>query len=189
VQLSFPIEIDFRNIERSEFVEAAVRERCSRLERFAPDILRCKVTVAAPHRHHVKGNLYHVSIDLHVPGTEIVVNRDPGKDHGHEDVYVAIRDAVNAATRKMQNYVRVRRGDIKRHDVPPHGTIAELHPEQDFGRIKTPEGRLIYFHRNSLLDAEFERLTIGAEVRFEEHTGDEGPQASSVRLIGKHHLE
>jgi ribosomal subunit interface protein len=186
--LSFPLEIEFRNIDRSDFVEDAVRQRCSKLERFAPHVMRCKVTIAAPHRQHNKGNLYHVSIDLHVPGTEIVVNRDPGKDHAHEDVYVAIRDAVEAAARQLQDYVRVRRGKVKSHATPPHGTVSELHPDHDFGRIAASDGRQIYFHRNSLLNATLEQLTVGDEVRFDEEAGDEGPQASSVRRVGKHHI-
>lgn len=186
--MDFPIEIDFRNFERSEFVETAVRERCEKLGRFSSEIMRCKVTVAAPHKHHSQGNLYHVSIDLHVPGTEIVINRDPGKNHSHEDVYVAIRDAFDAAIRKLQDYVRVRRGHVKAHDAPPHGVVSELHPEDDYGRITSSDGRLIYFHRNSLVGADFEQLTVGAEVRFDEEVGDGGPQASSVHVIGKHHI-
>ncbi len=186
--MSFPLEIEFRDIDRSEFVEQAVRDRCSKLERFAPHVMRCRVTIAAPHRHQTQGNLYHVSIDLHVPGAEIVINRDPGKNHAHEDAYVAIRDAFSAAARKLQDYVRVRRGEVKTHETPPHGRVSELHPDQNYGRIAAADGRLIYFHRNSLLDAELEHLTIGSEVRFDEEAGDEGPQATSVRVVGKHHL-
>lgn len=150
--------------------------------------MRCKVTVAAPHKHHSHGNLYHVSIDLHLPGSEIVINRDPGKNHKHEDVYVAIRDAFDAAVRKLQDYVRIRRGDVKRHDAPAHGIVSELNPAKDFGRLMSSDGRLIYFHRNSIVDATFEQLSIGDEVRFDEEAGEKGPQASSVRVIGKHHI-
>ncbi len=186
--MSFPVEIDFRNFERSEFVEKAVRERCEKLGQFSSDIMRCKVTVAAPHKHHAQGNLYQVSIGLHVPGTEIIINRDPGKNHSHEDVYVAIRDAFDAATRKLQDHIRVRRGKVKVHEAPPHGTVSEINAEGGYGRITSADGRSIYFHRNSLVDASFEQLTIGAEVRFDEEAGDSGPQASSVHVIGKHHI-
>ena len=56
------------------------------------------------------------------------------------------------------------------------------------GRIITAEGEDIYFHRNSVLNADFDALEIGMEVRFVAQEGDEGPQVSSVRLIGKHHI-
>ena len=111
-----PLQIVFRNMDKSLAVERAVEDRIMKLERFAHDIIRCKVTVEAPHKHHTKGNLYHVTVDLHLPGAEIIVNRDPSENHAHEDIYVAIRDAVNAANRQMQDYVRMRRTNVKRHE-------------------------------------------------------------------------
>lgn len=158
--MQFPLEIDFRNVDRSEALERVIEERLEKLDRFAPGVVRCKVTIESPHRHHEKGNLYHVRVDLHVPGAEIIINRDPGQDHAHEDPFVAVRDAVNAAARKLQ----------------------------DYGRITSSDGRLIYFHRNSLLDAALEDVVVGAEVRFDEEQGDKGPQATTVALIGKHHI-
>ena len=47
-------------------------------------------------------------------------------------------------------------------------------------------GYEVYFHRNSVLDGAFRRLTVGARVTFVEEVGDKGPQASTVRLLGKH---
>lgn len=146
------------------------------------------VTVEAPHKHHGKGNLYRVAVDLHIPGAEIVANRDPGRNHAHEDVYVAVRDALNAAARQLQDRVRVQRGKVKAHEAPPRGIVSELHPDEDYGRIAAPDGRSIYFHRNSVIGARLEELSVGAQVRFDEELGDKGPQASSVRPIGKHHI-
>lgn len=184
----FETQIEFRNLDHSDFVEGAVRERLKRLDRFADDIMRCRVTVEAPHKHQGKGHIYHISIACHLPGKEIIVNNDPGRNLAHEDIYVAIRDAVNAAARQIEDYVRLRRGKVKSHEAPPHGTVSELNAEQGYGRIATPEGRSIYFHRNSLIDARLEDLTVGTEVRFDEEDGDEGPQATTVHVIGKHHI-
>ncbi|HEY5666217.1 MAG TPA: HPF/RaiA family ribosome-associated protein [Gammaproteobacteria bacterium] len=186
--MTIPLDIVFLNMDHSDAVQSAIEERIGKLEQFSQQIMRCRVTVEAPHKHHAKGNIYHVAIDMHLPGAEIVVNRAKSKNHAHEDVYVAIRDAVNAAGRQLQDHIRQSRGEIKVHEAPPHGTVSELHPAEDYGRIATPDGRLIYFHRNSLLDGNFDDLTIGTEVRFDEEQGDEGPQATTVRLIGKHHI-
>ena len=54
---------------------------------------------------------------------------------------------------------------------------------EDFGRILTPDGREIYFHRNSLLNGNFDKLEVGDEVRFSEEMGDQGPHASTVHLV------
>jgi ribosomal subunit interface protein len=183
-----PLEIVFHNCDRSPAVEAAVRERVAKLEQFAQNITSCRVTVEAPHKAHQQGNLYTVRVDLRYPGGEAVANRSPSGHHAHEDVYVALRDAFKAARRQLQDAQRVRRGDVKPHDAPPHGRIASIDREQGSGYIATPDGREVYFHRNSLLNASFDKLEPGAEVRFSEEAGDKGPQASSVHVIGKHHV-
>jgi len=183
-----PLQITFRDIPSSEAVEAAIREKAAKLDQFYDHIMSCRVIIEAPHGHHHKGKLYHVSVDLTVPGEELVANRAPGEHHAHEDVYVAIRDAFNAARRKLQDFSRKQRGKIKSHDTPLHGKISELVPMEDFGRILTSDGRQVYFHRNSLLEGDLDSLEEGAEVRFAEEMGDNGPQASAVHIIGKHHI-
>ena len=184
----FPLQIRFRNLESSPAVEAAVRQRAEQLERFADKIMSCRITVEAPHKHQHKGNLYHVTVDVRTPGREVVANRSPVEHHAHEDVYVAIRDAFNAARRQLQDQVREKRGKTKSHEVPPHGRISELYPADDYGTITDSTGREIYFHRNSVVNARFDSLYPGMEVRFVEEAGDLGPQASSVYLVGKHHI-
>jgi cold shock CspA family protein len=175
-------------MDPSPAIETAVRERASKLEQFAPDVVSCRVRIEAPHKHHRQGKLYAVTVDLRLPGGEVVASREPSAHHAHEDVYVAIRDAFKAARRQLQDRVRERRGDVKPHELPPHGKILTLDPERGSGRIATSDGREVYFHRNSVLNADFDKLEPGLEVRFHEELGDEGPQASSVHVIGKHHV-
>lgn len=183
-----PLEITFHNIDPSSSMEAEIRRRAQKLEQFAADIVSCRVTVEAPHKHHKHGRLFRVAVDVRLPGSEIVVNRGPSEHHAHEDVYVAIRDAFNAARRQVQDAVRKRRGDVKAHEVPPHGTISAINTDAGYGRITTPQDREIYFHRNSIVGTDFDNLKIGDEVRFSEEPGERGPQATSVQPIGKHHL-
>jgi ribosomal subunit interface protein len=183
-----PLEIVFHQVDRSPAVEDAVRERVARLERFAHDITSCRVTVETPHRHHQQGNLYAVRVELRYPGSELVVNRSPAAKHAHEDVYVALGDAFRAARRQLQDRQRVRRGDVKPHHAPPHAVIASLDRTRDYGRLRTSDGREVYFHRNSVINADFDRLSPDMEVRFHEEAGEQGPQASSVHLISRPHV-
>lgn len=184
--MKLPLQVVFRNMEPSAAVEAAVRERADRLDRFYEHIMSCRVVIELHHRHHHQGNLYHVRVDMKVPDTEIVASREPDEHHAHEDVYVAIRDAFNAVQRRLEDYIRRRRGVVKAHEVPPHGRVAELY--LDYGRIETPDGRLVYFHKNSVAGGDFDHLDVGTEVRFVEEQGELGPQASTVHVIGKHHV-
>lgn len=113
--MKLPLQITFRDMDPSTAIESNIREKAEKLDRFSDHITSCRVVVEAAHKHHNKGNLYHVRLDFTVPDDEIVVSRDPGKNHAHEDVYVAIRDAFDAARRQLDEYARRRRGDVKTH--------------------------------------------------------------------------
>ena len=116
--------------------------------------MACRVVVESPHARHHQGRLYQVHIDITVPGAEWVASRSADKNHAHEDVYVAIRDAFDAAKRQLQEYKRKLKNKVKTHETPAHGQVAELEPNQDYGRIQASDGRDIYFHRNSLVRGE-----------------------------------
>ncbi len=106
--MKLPLQITARNIELTGAIEAAVRGKARKLERFHDGIVSCRVVVEAPHRHHHKGVMYNACIDITVPGGEVVVKREL-----HEDLYVAIRAAFDAARRQLQDISRKRRGGGK----------------------------------------------------------------------------
>ena len=188
--MQLPLQITFRHMDSSEAVAARIRERAGELERFSDRIISCRVVVECRHPRRRQGNLFRVRIDLKIPGREIAVGRDPAAHHSHEDVYVAIRDAFDAARRALEDHVRERRGEVKLHAVPEHGRIARLLPERDGGFILTSDGNEIYFHRNSVANSGFDKLAVGDEVRFVAQHSESavGPQASTVVPVGKHHL-
>jgi len=179
------LQITFRDMEPSVAVEARIREHAAELDRFYDRIVGRRVVVEMPHRHQHQGRLYAVHITLTVPGREIVIGRAPTEHQAHEDVYVAIRDAFEAAKRQLEDHIRRERGETKHHESAGEGWVARLFPERDYGFIDTPDGREIYFHRNSVVDGSFDRLVSGTAVRFVEELGEKGPQASTVRPHGK----
>ena len=136
--MKHPLRISFHNVAQSAAVKHDIRQRAEKLETFFDRITSCHVTIESPHRHHRKGKAFQVRIDLKVPGREIVINRAsnrldvsphsaaarerefaeqhrPSKHGAHEDLYVAIRDAFNAAGRQLQDYVRRQSGAVKTH--------------------------------------------------------------------------
>lgn len=186
--MKLPLQITFRNMNPSEVIEANIRDKADKLNQVFPHIMSCRVVVEAGHKHHHQGNIYDVHIDLKVPDKEIAVSREAGLNHAHEDVYVAIRDAFDAAKRQLQNYSAKIQREVKTHEVSPHGKIFALYPAMDYGLIRAPDGREVYFHRNSVLNSSFDELREGDSVRFHEEVGEKGPQASTVTLEGKHHV-
>jgi len=178
-----PLQITFRDLEPSEALKTRIRELVQRLEKFSAQIVRCQVTVEAGHGHGHQGHLYEVHFQVITPGDSIIANREHATRQSHEDVHVALRDAYRAVRRRLQDRERQRRKDIKRHAPEPVGWVSELYPAEDFGRVETSDGRSLYFHRNSVVGADFDQLTSGTRVRFVEERGEQGPQASTVRLI------
>jgi cold shock CspA family protein/ribosome-associated translation inhibitor RaiA len=207
--MEIPLKITFRDMAPSPAIEANIREKAAKLDSLYDRIMSCRVIVEAPHRHHHKGKTYEVRIDLTVPGGELVINRapkrlaaaklkhseepekdfaelhEPSKHAAHEDVYVAIRDAFNAAGRKLQDHARRQSGKVKVHEPAALARIVKLFPFEDYGFLQTADGRELYFHKNSVLAPGFERLEVGHEVHFAEELGEKGPQASTVRMAGR----
>jgi ribosomal subunit interface protein len=176
------LAISFRNMPHSPAIEADIREKAAKLEEIHDRITSARVVVETPHRRHRTGKLFHVRIDLRVPGQEIVVSREPAADHACEDVYVAIRDAFDAAKRQLGDYAREMRDGVRTHERAPEGRVVRLNGDDGYGFIETPDGREVYFHRHSILGADFDRVRIGDRVRFSEETGEKGPQASTAHV-------
>lgn len=179
-------QVSFHGLAVDEQVRDVVLDHVAQLEHLWDRITGCHVVIAQPHRHHRRGRLYSVRVDLVVPGGEIVVNRDHHLDHAHADVRVALRDAFLAARRRLEDHVRRLRGAEKAHAERARGRVAQLFPLQGYGFIETSDGREIYFHRHAIADHDERRIDVGSTVFFTEEDGDDGPQAAFVQLIHPH---
>lgn len=174
-----------KGVESSDRVRARIEEEVAKLESFFPDITACRVVVDRPQKRHQKGDLYTASVQLTLTdGQEVNANRNPSKDHAHEDVYVAIRDTFNAARRQLKSRAQKLRHEVKNPVGPPEAVVGTLVAEEDYGFLETDDGREIYFHRNSVINDGYAKLAVGDRVIFAEALGDKGPQASTVRPVG-----
>ncbi len=201
--MQIPLQITFRNVKSSQIVQQWIHEEAAKLDAFYPRIMGCRVAIEMPHQHHRRGSVYHVRIDLTLPGGEVVIKRQPtlaprarqvGEAHRrkrlevetpHKNLRLAIDDAFKAAGRRLQDYARRQSGHVKTHEPPALARVSRLVPEKGFGFLTTQDGREVYFHQDSVLNGGFRRLKIGATVAFAEEMGDKGPQASTVRVVRK----
>jgi ribosome-associated translation inhibitor RaiA/cold shock CspA family protein len=164
--MQIPVQVSFKDVKPSDFIKTAIEKHVARLERFFPRIIGCRVVVEAKNRHGHKGTLYSLGIDLSVPGKEIVIGRSGPKDHAHEDIHVAMRDAFNAAARALEDHARHIRGDVKPHDLPLQGKVVALFLEDGYGFIATPDGDEVMFRRESLGNRDLSTLKVGDEVHL-----------------------
>jgi len=160
-----------------------VEKRAAKLDTFFDRIVKCHVVIESPHRHSKHGQRFHVRIDLHVPGKELVVSRTP--EEAREDARAAVDDAFGDAERLLEEFSRQHAFDTKAHVKAPHGVVAKLFPDRGYGFIAADsDSHEVYFHENSLVGSRFDKLSVGSRVRFAEEDGDKGPQASSVHVLG-----
>lgn len=183
-----PLQIVFDNLDSSPAVEAIIREKSKKLERFYPHMIDAQVIISMEDKRHHKGNQYHVTIEANVPGKRIAVSKSPGRRVlGHEELLPAINDAFKSMVRQLEDYGRKQRGDVKRHEMPPEGRVGKIMPNEGYGYIALTDGREVYFHRNSVIGEGFEALEEGMPVRVVLIYGEsiEGPQATTVEKIGE----
>ncbi|MCB1669537.1 MAG: ribosome-associated translation inhibitor RaiA [Gammaproteobacteria bacterium] len=101
--MSNDFQVVFHNIDHSDAVLEAVNKRISKLERYSDQIIAGRVVLDCPHNNHHKGKVYSVGLEIHTSQREVRVNQEQHDNHAHEDLYVAIRDAFNAAERQLKS--------------------------------------------------------------------------------------
>ncbi|HUJ26443.1 MAG TPA: HPF/RaiA family ribosome-associated protein [Myxococcales bacterium] len=173
--MKLPLQISLHGIKSSDVLYNAIREKAEKLDRYYDHIMSCRVVLELAGRHQRQGKQFVVRIDLKVPGGELVVT------HEHdEDIQIALRDAFDAARRRLEDYARGQRGDVKQHPGKLQGKVDRLDAEAGFGFIVTEDGREFYFSRDNVVTPRFEHLSVGEVVHFIEDAGSQGPQAKRV---------
>lgn len=181
-----PLELTFRDVEKSPHIEDYIRRKVDRLERFCDNIIGARVLVERPHKaHEPAGPRHRVKIDLTVPpGHQIIVTKDGTSPDLNDDLRTVLNRAFQAAERELKQVVKRRRHEVKTH-TEPRALIARLFRDEGYGFLRTPEGRDIYFHKNAVIHGDYDRLAIGTEVRFAETMGEKGAQATTVQIVSK----
>ena len=186
--MQIPPELIFHDVERSPWVENYILERVQRLERFAEGITSCRVSLTCEQRSHHKGNRYSLMVEVRVPPNhDLAARKAKIIGQPRTQLPALINLGFGAIERQLKKTAELRRGEFKspenRNGGQPHGIVEKLFDE-GFGFLRAlGDDRQVYFHRNSVLHGDFERLAIGTEVRFTPQDGEDGPQASSVQIV------
>lgn len=178
-----PVQITFRKLPHDDELAQEAEALVEQLQQLSQRLHGVEVVLEPRQRRHQGGgNHVRVGIRLHLPGRTITVGRHPARP-GHSDARLALHDAFRAARRQLREAERRYRHQVKDHfDPAERGRVQVL--EEEHGFLESYEGRELYFHPRSVVNADFAMLHVGDEVRFSEGRGDQGPQASSVWLLG-----
>lgn len=183
--MTIPLEISFRDIEPTDEAKDYIRERVDYLGRLYDGITSCQVYISAPQSKQRSGHLYDITIEVRVPGKELVASNRKDDVQEHQYILVALRNAFSIIERDLKIYRQKMRGEVKHHEGMLQGKIVEIRHDNGFGQIAANDGRVIYFHENAVVAGDFAALKVGDTVELVARQDDSaiGPQASTVRPI------
>lgn len=183
--MQVPLQVTFRDVEKTPELEGLIEAQAARLERVCNHATSCRVAVEAPHRDQVGDKQHRVRVEVRVPpGHDVVVDQETSDTDGPQPLEGLVRDAFQGARRRLEKLVAQQRGEVKHHPAQQvTGVIAKLF--DGYGFLKTVDGREVYFHAHSVIDDDFTDLAVGMGVAYLEEPGEEGPQASTVRVMDR----
>ena len=183
-----PAQIEFDGVQASPELQAAIDQHIAELERHFGRVTAGRVVVRSPGHRHQTGGQYHVSVRLALPdGREVNIERTPKKDERYSDLTFAVDNAFRRARRQLQDQARVMRGQTKQHENQTIGTVIRIDPSGEFGFLEGANGQEVYFNCNSVV-GDLSNIAQGTRVSYVEEMGEKGPQASTVKVLGKHGL-
>ncbi len=189
--MDIPLEISYKDVPRDDNIDTLVREKAARLDRFHEQLNSCRIAIELDHRSDREDDsakAYRVRINMTVPPKkELVVTEKSDMVRDRVGLEAVIRKAFSVAERQLRDMKEIQSGEVKEHPhQQAHGIIKEIFPGEGYGFIQsTDDGREIYFHRNSVIEDDFDELEVGNGVRFMVQTGEKGPQASTVKVINR----
>ena len=185
--MQIPYDVSYRDVDKTDALAGLIDEKVGKLEEVCDHISSCHIAVEKTHDHPKSGSPYRVRLDITVPpGHEIAVVKSPDDGVQYDPVDTVIRSAFDAAVRQLKELNDRQNQHVKTHpEQQIGGIVTKLFPEEGYGFLKSMSSEDIYFHQNSVLNGEFDRLTVGSGVQFFVTEGEDGPQASTVRLVSK----
>lgn len=179
-------QIEVHGFELSSHIQDMVTAHLRKLEERFGRSIACRVVIRAPGAHHQMGEPFSVSIRVALPGgREVNVGRiSNSRDPRQSDLVFAVNDAFRRAMRQLQRQASKLQEEDKQRIGTPVGKVVRLQPEKLCGFLATEDGREIYFHAHSVLGGRFGKLLPGDRVTYHEEKGEQGPQASTVRVLG-----
>jgi len=210
--MKVPPEIVYKGVEATTELDTLLQKQIARLEKVCDYIVSLQVSIEKEQGRHRLGNPYQVRVDIMIPPNhQIVVKRQSILYAGSrlpaaEDVEIidedikhaavtsrkedplpaVIRRAFDTSRRQLERFVERHRGEVKSH---PQNRITafvdRLFRVEGYGFLRSTEGQQIYFHKNSTLHGEWERMVVGTGVRYASELGEKGLQATSVEIVNK----
>jgi len=113
-----PLEITFRDIDRSDSAVSVIEKNCQTLDRFYPQIAGTHVTISVPDNRFRRNKAYHVTIEVDVPRKKhLVVDYEPEERSVERSLPLVIKQAFRIMEQRLEDHARQQRSLMKHHTV------------------------------------------------------------------------
>lgn len=188
--MKVPVEITYRDVEKTTAIDSLVHEKIAKLERVCDYISSCRIAIEHTQTRPRSGSPFRVRIDMTVPPShELVADSHPSEQNQYVELDTVIRDAFSRAERQLKDLKqqqlesdRARNQNVQQDNI---ALVVRLFREDGYGFLKDLSDEEIYFHRNSVLHDDFDRVEVGTAVRFVAEEGNQGLQATTVQIVDK----
>lgn len=181
-----PLQITFKNLDKSDRLETLIRERVKKLDHIYPRLIGCRVVLEVPVRSAAAKAKLAIAVELDVPGRpKIIAKRQDERRDAKGDNFKLVHQAFDAAQRQLEDVARLVSREVKQHESAGEtGCIMQVHRQEDHGFVELAQGDSLYFTRTAVIDNRFDDLKPGMMVHVTRavREGRMGPQASSIRL-------
>ncbi|MDX1647528.1 MAG: cold shock domain-containing protein [Longimicrobiales bacterium] len=184
--MEVPPEIAFRGITPTDELKARILDGIESLEDVYPNLISCRTMVADDTPDQQSGNNYRIRLEVGIPSKTLVVDRQNPEPDKRSTLEQTLNEAFAVARKRLVKAKKLQRGEVKKHELPPHGRIVRLLTDETgvrYGFLESRDGEQVYFHEEALVDLDYEDLDVGDEVRFAAAHGDDGLQASTVASL------
>ena len=186
--MDVPLELSIRHMDvpDRDRIRGQIEERIADLEQVCSHIISCRIAIDEPHQHQSSGNPIQMRAVVRIPPGHEVVVREQSDEGTHDNLMAVIQKTFQVLRRQIRELDEKRHRRVKEHSQQyVTGIIERLYKNKGYGFLRSIDDEEIYFHRNSVLNNEFDRAEPGTGVRFVRELQHNGPAASTVRIVYK----
>jgi cold shock CspA family protein len=177
------LEVSYSNIAETSGADETIRGYVRYLESAYDRVTSCRVRVAQRiGLNDSQPALPAVLLELGVSGASAIVIKHEPFDY-KSGVNDAIYQAFEKAEQQLKDLKQIYQTNSRiaaKADLSFLGRVVEIYPLEDYGYLLNKDNKRLYFHRDAIVEGDFDYLKNGDEAHYTEERSTGGPRASKI---------
>ena len=177
------LDISYYNVDDEQAADHAIRGYIQYFEAAYERVTSCRVRVAQrAGTNDSQPHLPAVLIELGVTGEKAIIVKHEPFDYV-SNVSDAIYQAFAKAEQQLKDLKQIHQTNSQmaaKADLSFLGRVLEIYPLENYGYLLNKDGKRLYFHREAVVEGDFDYLTHGNEAYYIEDLSTAAPRASKI---------